>query len=112
MQVLTNVPEVTQTVELKASERMKKVHMSPPNLMWPKIFAEEKIILEKIFGDSIVYIEHIGSTARGKAPAGRKKGGLANTTMMVVLNEGIKKSSHAKSHSQKGSSLLTLILFL
>ncbi len=42
---------------------MQQVHLIPYDPTWPSRFEEERAALERVFGDSAVRIEHIGSTA-------------------------------------------------
>ncbi|MHB1000356.1 MAG: GrpB family protein [Armatimonadota bacterium] len=45
------------------------VKLVPHNPIWTDLFEEEKRFLESIFGDTIIAIEHIGSTAIPGIPA-------------------------------------------
>ncbi len=45
------------------------VKLVPHNLKWAKLFEKEKEILKEVFGDTIIAIEHIGSTAVPGIPA-------------------------------------------
>lgn len=45
------------------------VKLLPHNPKWAELFEEEKRLLEKTFGDKIIAIEHIGSTAIPSIPA-------------------------------------------
>jgi len=45
------------------------VKLLPHNSKWTELFEKEKQLLESTFGNSIIAIEHIGSTAISGIPA-------------------------------------------
>ena len=45
------------------------VKLVPHNSKWEELFKKEKQLLKKTFGDTILGIEHIGSTAIPNIPA-------------------------------------------
>ena len=71
------------------------VKLAPHNPKWVKLFEEEKQLLERTFGDTILAIEHIGSTAIPGIPA----------KPIIDINIGVKSLDVARSMKEKFEKL-------
>ncbi len=54
---------MTTNSYLQDLHNQRKTHIEPHNPEWFRLFQSERQILQTIFGDAIIRIEHIGSTA-------------------------------------------------
>ena len=71
------------------------VKLVPHNSKWAELFEEEKQILKKTFGDTILAIEHIGSTAVPGIPA----------KPIIDINVGVESLDVAQSMKEKFEKL-------
>src|SRR4030042_5400238 len=71
------------------------VKLVPHNSRWAELFEEEKHLLKKTFGDSIIAIEHIGSTAIPGIPA----------KPIIDINIGVKSLKVARDMKEKFEKL-------
>lgn len=71
------------------------VKLVPHNPKWSELFEEEKQLLKNIFGDTIIAIEHIGSTAIPGIPA----------KPIIDMNIGVESLEIARSMKEKFEKL-------
>jgi len=71
------------------------VKLVPHNSKWAELFEEEKYLLKKTFGDTILAIEHIGSTAIPGIPA----------KPIIDINIGVKSLEVARDMKEKFEKL-------
>lgn len=71
------------------------VKLVPHNSKWAKLFAEEKHLLKKTFGDTILAVEHIGSTAIPGLPA----------KPIIDINVGVESLGVARSMKEQFEKL-------